>query len=39
VADTEEFKDAVEEFSAAAETGTQEALEIGRWVFLVAAFL
>ena len=31
-ADTVELKDAVEEFTAAAEDGTQEAVEIGRWV-------
>jgi hypothetical protein len=29
-ADTVELKDAVEEFTAAAENGTQEAVEIGR---------
>jgi len=38
-ADTEELKEAVEEFSAAAENGTEEAVKIGRWVFLGAAFL
>jgi F0F1-type ATP synthase assembly protein I len=38
-ADTEELKEALEEFSAAAENGTQEAVKISRWVFLVAAFL
>jgi len=38
-ADVVELKDAVEEFSAAAENGTQEAVKIGRWVFLLAAFV
>jgi hypothetical protein len=38
-ADTVELKDAVEEFNAAAENGTQEAVAIGRWVFLFAAFV
>jgi hypothetical protein len=39
VADTVELKDAVEEFSAAAENDAQEAVEIGRWVLLFAAFV
>jgi hypothetical protein len=39
VADTVELKDAVEEFSAAAENDAQEAVKIGRWVFLLAAFV
>jgi hypothetical protein len=38
-ADVVELKDAVEEFTAAAENGTQEAVKIGRWVFLLAAFV
>jgi len=39
VADTVELTDAVEEFSAAAENDAQEAVKIGRWVFLLAAFV
>jgi hypothetical protein len=37
--DTIELKEAVEEFSAAAENDAQEAVEIGRWVFLLVAFV
>ena len=38
-ADVVELKDAVEEFTAAAENDAQEAMKIGRWVFLLAAFV
>ena len=38
-ADTVELTDAVEEFSAAAENDAHEAVKIGRWVFLLAAFV
>jgi hypothetical protein len=39
VADTVELTDAVEEFSVAAENDAQKAVEIGRWVFLLVAFV
>jgi hypothetical protein len=36
--DTEELKDAVVEFTAAAQNGAQEAVEMGRWAAFYAAF-